>query len=82
MDSFFWFLPFFPQCLKSKFEITHSPRVCLGKNMAELEGVFVMVCLLRRFEVDVLDHEKVTYGNSLTLPMKDGMKVRIVKREE
>ncbi|KAI9340180.1 cytochrome P450 [Zopfochytrium polystomum] len=58
-----------------------GPRVCLGKNMAELEGVFVLVSLLRRFDVDVVDHESVTYQFSLTLPMKDGMRVRLKKRE-
>ncbi|KAJ3328244.1 hypothetical protein HDU76_010321 [Blyttiomyces sp. JEL0837] len=57
-----------------------GPRVCLGKNMAELEGVFVMVSLLRRWKVTVLEAEKVTYANSLTLPMATGLKVKVERR--
>jgi cytochrome P450 len=59
-----------------------GPRVCLGKNMAELEGVFVIVSMLRVFEVSVLEGEKVTYANSVTLPMKDGLKVKVCKRRD
>ncbi|KAI9330492.1 cytochrome P450 [Zopfochytrium polystomum] len=58
-----------------------GPRVCLGKNMAEVEGVFVLVSLMKRFEIEVIEHEKVTYAFSLTLPMKDGMRVRATRRE-
>jgi cytochrome P450 len=58
-----------------------GPRTCLGKSMAELEGVYVIVSLLRRFRFDVLEPEKVTYANSLTLPMKNGLKVRVSLRE-
>ncbi|KAJ3404555.1 hypothetical protein HDV05_007093 [Chytridiales sp. JEL 0842] len=58
-----------------------GPRVCLGKNMAELEGVFVLVSMLRNFKVDVVNADEVTYANSLTLPMKDGLMCKISKRE-
>ncbi|KAJ3154135.1 hypothetical protein HK101_001683 [Irineochytrium annulatum] len=54
-----------------------GPRVCLGKSMAELEGVYVMVSVLRRFRCKVLNPEKVTYGNSLTLPIKGGLRVLV-----
>jgi cytochrome P450 len=57
-----------------------GPRMCLGKNMAELEGVFVLVSLMRKFNIDVIYPEKVTYAQSLTLPMKDGLKCRITCR--
>ncbi|KAJ1551498.1 hypothetical protein HK405_014392, partial [Cladochytrium tenue] len=68
---------------KSAFEYTvfnGGPRTCLGKSMAELEGVFVLVELLRRFEVSVVEHEKVTYARSLTLPMRGGMRVTVKRR--
>ncbi|KAJ1556091.1 hypothetical protein HK405_007319 [Cladochytrium tenue] len=58
-----------------------GPRICLGKNMAEIEGVFVMVELLRRFDFEVIDHESVTYALSVTLPMKNGMRVRLTRRQ-
>ncbi|KAJ1553640.1 hypothetical protein HK405_007340 [Cladochytrium tenue] len=58
-----------------------GPRTCLGKNMAEVEGVFAMVEILRCFDFTVVNHEKVTYGFSLTLPMKGGMHVQLKRRE-
>ncbi|KAJ3320035.1 hypothetical protein HDU76_000402 [Blyttiomyces sp. JEL0837] len=57
-----------------------GPRVCLGKSMAELEGVFVLVGLLRGFEITVLEGQNVTYGMSLTLPMRNGLKVLVKAR--
>ncbi|KAJ3100155.1 Protein kinase alk2 [Physocladia obscura] len=53
-----------------------GPRVCLGKNMAELEGVFVMVEVARQFRIEVVNTDQVTYANSLTLPMINGLRVR------
>ncbi|KAI9320278.1 cytochrome P450 [Zopfochytrium polystomum] len=38
-----------------------GPRVCLGKNMAEVEGVFVLVSLMKRFEIEVIEHEKLPH---------------------
>ncbi|KAJ1556273.1 hypothetical protein HK405_003568 [Cladochytrium tenue] len=58
-----------------------GPRTCLGKSMAELEGVFVLVEVLRRFEVTVVEHEKVTYARSMTLTMRGGMRVTIARRK-
>ena len=58
-----------------------GPRACLGKSMAELHGVFIFACLMRRFDFEVLDHESVTYEMSLTLPIKDGLKVRVIRRK-
>ncbi|KAJ1563026.1 hypothetical protein HK405_003963 [Cladochytrium tenue] len=68
---------------KSAFEypvFNGGPRTCLGKSMAELEGVFVLVEVLRRFEVSVVEHEKVTYARSMTLPMRGGMRVTVARR--
>jgi fatty acid omega-hydroxylase len=57
-----------------------GPRVCLGKQMAELEGVFVMVSILRKFRIVVQNPENVTYAISATLPIKGGLKARIFNR--
>ncbi|KAJ3116569.1 Protein kinase alk2 [Phlyctochytrium bullatum] len=58
-----------------------GPRVCLGKALAELEGVFVLVSTLRRFSFELaVDASKVTYSNSLTLPMQGGLPVRVTER--
>ncbi|KAI8833183.1 cytochrome P450 [Chytridium lagenaria] len=58
-----------------------GPRVCLGKSMAELEGTFVLTCLARRFDLEVIEAEKVTYANSLTLPVKDKMECWVRERK-
>ncbi|KAI8620486.1 cytochrome P450 [Chytriomyces sp. MP71] len=57
-----------------------GPRVCLGKNMAELEGCFVLVEVARQFRIAVTREKEVTYANSLTLPMKNGLKVKVHQR--
>lgn len=63
------------------YPVFHAgPRVCLGRNLAELEGVFVIVSILRSFEVKVVDASTVTYANSVTLPMKNGLKVTVSPR--
>ncbi|KAJ3109799.1 Protein kinase alk2 [Phlyctochytrium planicorne] len=76
-----------------------GPRVCLGKNLAELEGVFVLTSVARLFDFELVDERDLKdgakfkasegdvnvfrgrYGNSLTLPMKDGLKVRVSERK-
>ncbi|KAJ3071410.1 Protein kinase alk2 [Podochytrium sp. JEL0797] len=57
-----------------------GPRLCLGKGMAELEGVFVLVELIREFEIEFVEEEQVVYGISILLPMKNGLKVKCKKR--
>ncbi|KAJ3415379.1 hypothetical protein HDV05_005116 [Chytridiales sp. JEL 0842] len=56
-----------------------GPRTCLGKDLAKLEGVYVLVALLVRYRVEVVS-EHVTYASTATLPVKDGLKVKIYKR--
>ena len=46
-----------------------GPRMCLGKNLAELEGVFVLVSLYQKYQISAIPNQSVSYGNSLTLPM-------------
>ncbi|KAI9317792.1 cytochrome P450, partial [Zopfochytrium polystomum] len=61
-----------------------GPRVCLGKSFAELEIVFVVVELLRRFRFEVEDREAdggpKTYTMSSMLAMKDGALMASVER--
>ncbi|KAJ3280461.1 Protein kinase alk2 [Rhizoclosmatium sp. JEL0117] len=58
-----------------------GPRICLGKGMAELEGVFVLVEMMRQFEITVVKEDEVGYGMSLLLPMKKGLRVKCSLRE-
>jgi len=59
-----------------------GPRVCLGKSLAELEGVYVLVGLLQRFRFSLMDPDQpVEYNLSATLPMKPpGLRVRVDSR--
>ncbi|KAI8819825.1 cytochrome P450 [Fimicolochytrium jonesii] len=58
-----------------------GPRVCLGQTMATIEGVYVIIQVLRRFSIEVQLPEKVTYTNSLTLPMSGPLRVHVSRRD-
>jgi cytochrome P450 len=58
-----------------------GPRICLGKGLAELEGVFALVGLLLRYRLQVAEGQQVVYMPTLTLPMKNGLLVRVSRRE-
>ena len=59
-----------------------GPRVCLGKTLAELEGVYVLVGLLQRFRFSLAEPQvPVRYNVSTTLQMKEpGLRVRVETR--
>jgi cytochrome P450 len=50
-----------------------GPRICLGKTLAELQGVFVLVSMLKNYSLVVQDLERVTYEIALTNPIKNGL---------
>ncbi|KAJ3069841.1 hypothetical protein HDU99_002825 [Rhizoclosmatium hyalinum] len=58
-----------------------GPRICLGKSMAELEGVYVLVELMRRYKIEVVNESEVGYAFSVLLPMKNGLSVKCSLRE-
>ncbi|KAL2920118.1 hypothetical protein HK105_200184 [Polyrhizophydium stewartii] len=69
--------------IRTQYENTSfnaGPRICLGKALAELEGVYVLVSMFRHFDVVAVDPSKITYANSLTLPIKGELDCRITKR--
>ncbi|CDH48255.1 cytochrome p450 [Lichtheimia corymbifera JMRC:FSU:9682] len=57
-----------------------GPRTCLGQHLATLEALVAIVFLLKRYKFSLLPGQDITYQISLTLPMKDGMKVSVEKR--
>ncbi|KAI9349291.1 cytochrome P450 [Zopfochytrium polystomum] len=57
-----------------------GPRTCLGQQMATVEAVIVLTALVARFDVELVAPQEVAYRMSLTLPMKDGLKVRLTDR--
>lgn len=70
---------------KSAFEFpvfNGGPRSCLGKKMAELIAAYVMVNMVRRFDLEEVKNDKQPEKerrsqNSLTLPMQDGLPCRV-----
>ncbi|KAI9255244.1 cytochrome P450 [Phascolomyces articulosus] len=60
-----------------------GPRVCLGQNLATLEALVAIVMLLRRYKFSLVrNQEPITYVLSLTMPMKNGIKVFVEHRQQ
>ncbi|KAI8146652.1 cytochrome P450 [Fennellomyces sp. T-0311] len=57
-----------------------GPRVCLGQHLATLEALVAITFLLKRYKFTLVPGQDITYQVSLTLPMKNGMKVTVEKR--
>ncbi|KAI8369532.1 cytochrome P450 [Radiomyces spectabilis] len=57
-----------------------GPRVCLGQNLATLEALVATIFLIKRYKFTLAPDQEVTYQVSLTLPMKNGMKVYVQPR--
>jgi cytochrome P450 len=64
-----------------KFPAFHAgPRTCLGQNLATQEAVGILTLLVRQFDFDAITGQEIVYADSLTLPMKNGFKVRVKNR--
>ncbi|KAI9259636.1 cytochrome P450 [Phascolomyces articulosus] len=57
-----------------------GPRICLGQNLATLEGLVALVILLKRYKFALVPGQEIVYVMSLTHPMKNGLKVFVEKR--
>lgn len=66
-----------------EYPVFHAgPRQCLGKNLAELEGVFVLVSLFQKYQITSVPGQSISYGNSLTLPMNKPFLCNFKPRED
>ncbi|KAI9488566.1 cytochrome P450 [Zychaea mexicana] len=67
---------------QGQWPIFHAgPRICLGQALATLESLVAMIMLLRRYKFTLAPNQEIHYKVSLTMPMKNGMKVFVEKRE-
>ncbi|KAG1448977.1 hypothetical protein G6F56_008787 [Rhizopus delemar] len=57
-----------------------GPRVCLGQKLATLETLVAMVFIVKKYRLRLCPDQNITYQISLTLPMREGMKVQVEKR--
>ncbi|VAH73644.1 unnamed protein product [Triticum turgidum subsp. durum] len=59
-----------------------GPRTCLGKDLAFTQMKAVVAAVLPRFRVEVAPGAVVKPKLSIILHMKDGLKVRVYKRQD
>ncbi|KAG0074607.1 Protein kinase alk2 [Linnemannia elongata] len=69
---------------QGKFSSFHAgPRVCLGQNFAVLEALTVIGMILQKFELTLVDSAKVpAYGVSVTMPMLEGLPMKVTRRQK
>uniref|UniRef100_A0A6N2LID9 Cytochrome P450 n=1 Tax=Salix viminalis TaxID=40686 RepID=A0A6N2LID9_SALVM len=59
-----------------------GPRLCLGKDFAYYQMKFAVASILYRYHVKVVKDHPVVPKLALTMYMKHGLKVNLVRREE
>lgn len=59
-----------------------GPRLCLGKDFAYYQMKFVAASILYRYRVKVVDNHPVEPKLALTMYMKHGLKVKLVRRQD
>ncbi|KAK7316476.1 hypothetical protein VNO77_35534 [Canavalia gladiata] len=59
-----------------------GPRTCLGKDLSFVQLKMVATAILQNYSVQVVEGHVATPNVSIVLLMKDGLKVRIKKRED
>ncbi|KAG0090073.1 Protein kinase alk2 [Podila epicladia] len=69
---------------QGKFNAFHAgPRVCLGQQFATIEALTMIAMILSEFAVELVNPDKIPpYGVSLTMPMLEGLPMRIRRRTD
>jgi len=57
------------------------PRLCLGKHVALLEAKIAIIKLFKKYKLEALPNQEVTYEFSVTNQMRNGFKVKLIPRE-
>ncbi|ORZ13523.1 cytochrome P450 [Absidia repens] len=66
---------------QGKWPAFHSgPRTCLGQHLATLEALVAIICMVRKYKFTLSPGQDIHYQISLTLPMKNGLKLSVEKR--
>ncbi|KAF9313349.1 Protein kinase alk2 [Podila horticola] len=69
---------------QGKFNSFHAgPRVCLGQQFATIEALTMIAMILSQYTVELVNPDKVPpYGVSVTMPMLEGLPMRIRRRTD
>lgn len=62
------------------FPFGDGPRVCIGNHFAMLEAQILLVQLVRRLSLSVEPGQELDFAPSITLRVRDGVKMRVSKR--
>ncbi|KAG0321315.1 hypothetical protein BGZ99_003964 [Dissophora globulifera] len=67
----------------TKFPAFHAgPRTCLGQQFATIEAITIMSTLFKKFSFELVDPDtEPAYGAGLTLPMANGLPLRVHRRD-
>lgn len=78
---------FDPECftkeqMKTRHRFAHipfgaGPRMCIGRNFAQLEMQMVILKLLNRYQFDLVEGQKIELLPAITLKPRYGVQVRI-----
>jgi cytochrome P450 len=58
-----------------------GPRLCLGKDIAIIQIKTIVAAVVWNFDVKMLDDRAIDTKLSCLLQMKDGLKLKLNKRE-
>ena len=72
-------LSFFACCLLQNAILLIISCISYKDNVVGPKAIIdgSVVSLFRRFKIQLIDPESVTYANSITLPMKNGLNVQL-----
>jgi len=63
------------------FPVGGGPRICIGKNFALMEGQLALAAIAQRFRLELLPNQIVEADPTFTLRPKNGIKVKLWKRQ-
>ncbi|KAG0025629.1 hypothetical protein BGZ81_007007 [Podila clonocystis] len=69
---------------QGKFNAFHvGPRVCLGQQFATVEAMTMIAMILSKFTIELVHPDKLPpYGISFSMPMLEGLPIRVHRRAD
>jgi len=70
-----------PKARGSYFPFSYGPRICIGQGLAMLEMTLTLAALFRRYDITLEPGFQMEYLPSFTLKPKNGLPIRLTRRE-